>query len=269
MNEHRFSFSARTYDRHARPQQALAENVLRHLPAAEPDRILELGAGTGRLTRLLAQRYPKARIDAVDIAPGMVDYGRNAFRAMPRVSWTRGDAQRFRAERPYPLIVSSAVLQWCPDLAQTFCAVRESLHADGHFVFGLMLGRTLVELRRLRREIAPSKMSRFRLPSWSQTLDALAVAGLAVLHSEREEVAVPYENTQAFLRVLHEQGVTGGTAQSGYAPLTRGELRRLIETYQQRHEQSGNVYATYETAVLSARPGECKSLPRGKGRECA
>jgi SAM-dependent methyltransferase len=43
---------------------------------APPDRILELGTGTGAGARMLAQRFPTATIDAVDLSPTMVEAAR-------------------------------------------------------------------------------------------------------------------------------------------------------------------------------------------------
>ncbi len=252
MSEHRFSFAAKTYDRHARPQQALAATILAKLPDVEPDRILELGVGTGQLTRQLVQRYPRAEINAIDIAPGMVEFGRRAWGQGPRVIWTTGDAQSYRAPEPYPLIVSGSALQWVRELRATFDNVRGNLEAGGSFVFGMMLNGTLQELRQARREIAPSKMSTFELPTLVQTLDALTDAGFTIRDCLHETYRYPYQDTRSLLKILHEQGVTGGSPAAGYAPLTRGELDRLIELYQKRSEEQGRVYADYETVVVVA-----------------
>ena len=42
---------------------ALAGNSMNH----EPLRILEIGCGTGIISLMLAQRFPKAQIEAIDI----------------------------------------------------------------------------------------------------------------------------------------------------------------------------------------------------------
>jgi len=41
--------------------------------------ILDVGCGTGYLTKLLLDRWPDARITAIDIAPGMIEYARDRF----------------------------------------------------------------------------------------------------------------------------------------------------------------------------------------------
>ncbi|MFC1467420.1 methyltransferase domain-containing protein [Verrucomicrobiota bacterium] len=252
MSEHRFSVSASTYDRHARPQQILANALLAELVMDSPDRILELGGGTGQLTRRILGRYPNAQIDVVDIAPGMVEFGRQTFADVPNVCWELGDAQAWRARDLYPLVVSSAALHWTQDLQATFANVYQNLLPRGAFVFGIMLDNTFKELRQLRSEIAPNKVSTFSLPTYHQTVEALEQSGFRIELAERTEYLFPYENARAFLKVIHEQGVTGGSRESGYAPLARTQMLQLIERYQQENEKNGQVYATYETVVVVA-----------------
>ena len=250
----RFSAAAQTYDRHAAPQEALARRVIEAVPDdRRPDRILELGAGTGLLTALLLRRFPESRIDALDLAEGMVERGRERFARFPAVRWFVGDARHWRGEAPYPLVVSSAALHWSADLRGTFVNIRRNLAAGGCFVVGLMTAGTLAELHDLRREIAPTKPPPVRLPAADEAAEALEAAGLRIRRREEELLSVRYPDARAFLRALHEQGVTARTAGRQAAPLTRGELARLIAAYQERYgAPDGTVQAAYRTAVFVA-----------------
>ncbi len=102
MIEKRFSTAAKTYDQHSRPQQALIDELTRKLSTEPPAHILELGCGTGLLTRRLAERYPTVPIDASDISSGMIEHCRTAFSDQSRTSWIVADAQTFQAATAYP-----------------------------------------------------------------------------------------------------------------------------------------------------------------------
>jgi malonyl-CoA O-methyltransferase len=250
MISRRFSAAAATYDRHARPQLALAQSVISMLPEMYPEQILELGAGTGQLTRLLADRFPDVLIDAIDLAEKMVAHSRAAFRRFPQISWAVGDAQTWRGTDPYPLIVSSAALHWVADLKATCENIYENLEPGGTFALGMMLQGTLKELHELRNEIAPEKTPLITLPTYEETKACLQAAGFTLERRKHSEEEILYANAAAFLKAIHEQGVTGGRVSVGNAPLSRTELGQLVADYQENYASDGGVYATYETATF-------------------
>ena len=57
-------------------QQKIADMLLQRLStlSSPPARILELGAASGYLTRLLAKRFPQAQIIAVDRNPALMQH---------------------------------------------------------------------------------------------------------------------------------------------------------------------------------------------------
>jgi malonyl-CoA O-methyltransferase len=250
MIEKRFSAAAETYDRHARPQRSLARSVCDVLPEIYPEQILELGCGTGQLTRLLFDQFPDVRIDAVDLSQKMIEHSRQKFKRFPQATWIEGDAQTWRGTEPYPLIVSSAALHWVADLQKTFENIFECLEPGGFFSLGMMLRGTLQELQALRQEIAPDKTPASTLPTLDGLVDRLHAAGFKILRKKQSEEEVAYVSAADFLRTIHEQGVTGTKVASGRAPLNRSELDRLMELYQTRHSSLDGVTATYETATL-------------------
>lgn len=250
MISRRFSAAAETYDRHARPQLALAQSVVSLLPEMYPEQILELGSGTGQLTRLVSQRFPEVLIDAIDLAERMISHSRVKFSRYPYIKWMVGDAQTWRGNDRYPLIISSSSLHWVADFRSTCQNIFENLEPGGTFALGMMLKGTLGELHTLRNEIAPEKTPSVTLPTYEETKACLQDAGFILerrLHAEEE---ILYDSASAFLEAIHEQGVTGGKVSRGNAPLSRSELSQLVVDYQENYASDGGVYATYETAAF-------------------
>jgi malonyl-CoA O-methyltransferase len=250
MIEKRFSAAAETYDRHARPQLVLAQSVVSMLPEMYPEQILELGAGTGQLTRLLTERFPDTLIDAVDVAEKMVRHSRARFKRFPQINWIIGDAATFRSEAPYPLVVSSSALHWVVDLQAACRNIFRLLEPRGIFALGIMLEGTLKELHALRGEIAPEKSPALTLPSYEAVQTCLQDAGFRLERRMHATEEILYEDATAFLKAIHEQGVTGGRVSIGKAPLSRGELSRLVADYQEIYAADDGVYATYESAAF-------------------
>lgn len=246
----RFSAAAETYDRHARPQLALAQSVVSMLPEMYPEQILELGPGTGQLTRLLTQRFPDVLIDAVDVAEKMIEHSRTKFSKFPQITWKVGDAQTYWGGDRYPLIVSSSALHWVTNLKATFENIYENLEPAGYFSLGMMLKGTLKELHDLRGEIAPEKTPAITLPTYEETKACLQDAGFQLERRKHSEEEIIYDDAKAFLKAIHEQGVTGGKVSAGNAPLSRTEISRLVADYQETYASDGGVFATYETATF-------------------
>ncbi len=252
MIEHRFTAAAATYDLHDCPQRELAERLLALIPPLHPGRILDVGAGTGLLTQYLLDRYPDADIDALDMAPGMVEFGCKRFQRQPRVTWRLGDARHYRSTHRYDLIVSNAALQWVPSLPSALAHLVGLLEPGGAVGIGVMLSGTLAELHTLRGQVAPSKKTSVQLPCWKDVLSAVGDAGVEIIQSDRALNRVGYESAAMFLRILHNQGVTGGHPDRGMQLLNRTELSRLVRLYEELYSCDSGVTATYEYGVVVA-----------------
>lgn len=84
--------------------------LLGRIGATSPRHVVDLGAGPGTLTALLAQRWPEAEVLAVDSSPEMIARARQ----VPGISAHQGDLRDWRPQKPADVIVSNAALQWVP-----------------------------------------------------------------------------------------------------------------------------------------------------------
>jgi len=253
MPKQRFSIAAKTYDKHASPQLALAKELLSFLPKIDPNQILELGAGTGQLTRLLANLFPKSLIDVIDLSEQMIEQGRSLFLDFPQIRWSVANAETFQAKTTYPLIISSSALHWVNDLETTFRTTYNNLNKEGIFAFGLMLKDTLKELQNIRQQVAPTKAQTHFLPTEHDVIQALETAGFSVEKSRCNVNRVTYSSATHFLKAIHEQGVTGGKISKNTLPLTRSELQQVTQEYQAQHATPQGVFCSYETLVVIAK----------------
>ncbi len=93
-----------------RPEQ---DAVLRELRAGEAGRVLDVGCGTGLLTRRILGELGPQRVVGCDFSRGML---RRASRNGPGLAWVRGDAQRLPfAARSFDAVVSTEAFHWFPD----------------------------------------------------------------------------------------------------------------------------------------------------------
>jgi len=101
---------AARYDTHRDFYESLALALVGRLPdELSPHRILEIGAGTGFATRVLAQRFPSSEIVALEPSDAMRERG---LAAVPSAEWRAGTLAEMRSLAGFDLIVSSASAHW-------------------------------------------------------------------------------------------------------------------------------------------------------------
>jgi malonyl-CoA O-methyltransferase len=250
----RFSSAAATYDEHAEVQMKAAAGLLETIADLDdPGSILEIGCGTGGLTRLLLERFPAARVDAVDLASGMIAEARRRVGEADRVRWFVGDARRHEPDRLHALVISNCALHWLDPLEEALRRFGGFLGSGGSLAASVMLDGTLGELHESRRAAAPGKLPPGRMP----TLDDLAAwiegAGLRIEVLRSESVVSIAPSVERLLERLRRQGLTGGRLSTAPLPLARAELLRLREEYERRFSVPGGVRVTYRVGYVLAR----------------
>ena len=254
----RFSAAARSYEHAAAVHRCVAEELVSLLDGvAEPDRILEIGCGTGLFTEAVAGQYPGVDIEAIDPAAAMIEQAKGKTWLRGRVTWSVRDVLAYEAP-PFPLVVSSSSLHWVTPLRTLFRKLNGLVLRGGYLVFSLMLEGTLGELHAARARVAPGKLPRARLPRRSAVLRAVREAGFTVEVSREVRFRSVHESARAFLRHLHELGVTGGDLSVGKRRLTRGDLHALAADYDAHYAEPGGVRATY--CVLCVRAAKTKEV---------
>jgi demethylmenaquinone methyltransferase/2-methoxy-6-polyprenyl-1,4-benzoquinol methylase len=97
-------------------------------------RVLDLGCGTGELTRQVLRHYPGSVVTGADFTPEMLEGAARALAARDRgrVELTRSTARRlpFR-DAQFDLVVSGFVARNLPDLPGAFAEVRRVLAPGG------------------------------------------------------------------------------------------------------------------------------------------
>jgi malonyl-CoA O-methyltransferase len=247
----RFSRAAETYDAHAEVQKDMALRLLRELREGsgvkDVERILEIGCGTGYFTALLAERYPEARIIALDFAEGMAQLAGKRLAGKDNVSVLCEDGERYLAAcaGPFDLICANSTLQWFDDLRAGLGQIGRLLSGQGCFAGVLFGPKTFSELAQGLSEVFGQEV---RLPphgfSSKEKLES-TLGGIFSRFAVQEELK---KKTYATLLDLLDHIRKTGTG-GGHLPgaLTRGRLRQLDDWFQATH---GGYPATYQAFVV-------------------
>src|SRR5437868_4777116 len=100
------------YLKFAGPRLRPAVDLLQHIELESPAVVYDLGAGAGNVTRLIAGRWPTARVVGVD---GSAEMLAKAAAENPGIEWQQADLAAWRPQRPADVIYSNAALHWLDD----------------------------------------------------------------------------------------------------------------------------------------------------------
>jgi SAM-dependent methyltransferase len=165
------------------PQQRiryLGELCLRHLPEDRPQRVLDLGCGTGEQIFHLLERRPLAEFVGVDISDQSIRAatGMAAQRGEGRASFVTSDYLELDAP-PFDLIVTDSVLQTIPaDDRRLYAKLAGDLREGGRLLVSIpydcLYNRVLWSVRRPAR------------PLRGPALESLVLAAAKRLHPDWE-----------------------------------------------------------------------------------
>ena len=97
-----------------------------------PLRVLDLGCGTGEITRRLAQRYPQATLLGIDILDANLDRARAMEDAGGRIRYAQGDAFALRCgDAEFDLVACRHMSQAVPDFPQVLAEITRVLKPGG------------------------------------------------------------------------------------------------------------------------------------------
>lgn len=262
-----FSRAAATYEQHDALQQEVQTLLLDRLGfyLEAPERVIDVGAGTGRGTALLRKRYPKAQVLAMDLALPMLRA------AKKHVSWLK-PFQRVCAEAtalPLPdhsvdVLHSNLCFQWIDDLPALFGECVRVLKPGGLLVYSTFGPDTLKELRAAWAE-ADEQPHVSRFLDMHDLGDAMINAGLRDPVLDVDRYTLTYSEPRMLLKELQGLGATNADRERERHLLGKRHYQRMLEAYETLRVD-GRIPATWEVVTAHAwgpPPGQSRRMPGG------
>lgn len=224
-----FGAAAAHYDGHAGPQRlaaALVADLAQQQRPGAVERILEIGCGTGFLTRDIHARWPGAELIATDIAPGMLEQAASSGRVAGRFMTMDGEAPPF--EGPwFDLILSSLAFQWFDDLDGAIARLVSLLRPGGSLIFSTMGQGSFARWRAAHAACG--------LVTGVPDYPSLAVLrGLLAGYADSFvfDEAYPLAGGGAKGLIAHLKGIGAVVPLSGRKPLGPADLRRVMARFE-------------------------------------
>lgn len=125
-------WDAETYHRVAHNQEEWGREVLARLDLEGGETVLDAGCGSGRVTRLLAERVPRGRVIGIDGSSAMIEQARSNLSELgDRIDLHVADLTEFELDEPVDAAFSNATFHWIADHDKLFSRLAAALRPGG------------------------------------------------------------------------------------------------------------------------------------------
>lgn len=243
-----FDKAAAGYDAIAVLQHEIGRRMLERLDymRVSPQRILDLGCGTGRASAALLKLYPKAQLFALDFSLGMLQQTRRRGRWLRRPRCLCADLDGLPvADGSVDLVFANAAMQWSSDPARAFSDIARVLRPGGLVIFTSFGPDTLTELRTAWAEV-DGEAHVHRFIDMHDYGDMLVRAGLADPVMDVERMTLTYADPLTLMREIRAIGAGNASPQRRRGLLGRERLARVCRAYERFRDVDGRLPVSYE-----------------------
>ncbi len=243
-----FNRAAKSYNCAAILQEEVLQRLLQRLQyiRCTPERILDIGCGTGKAIDGLSKQYSKARIVCLDMAYSMLLESKTQFPLFAKKRLVNADMEWLPFEdNSFDLLFSNLALQWVNDLPATLAGMANISRPGGMLMFATFGPHTLSELRNSWYQI-DQKPHVHQFVDMHDIGDALIEAGFSQPVVDSETIRLEYDKFNQILSDLRDIGATNADKNRARGLMTPAKLKVLEESYRALGFENDKFIASYE-----------------------
>lgn len=250
-----FASASGTYDGLAELQRSAGTTLLKDWSDPKlTGTVLDLGCGTGYLTRKLLDMRGQKQIIALDIALPMLQKARSKLLSQSNLQYICADAESLPLEdNCVDRIFSNLALQWCRNLEALFKEIRRVLKPTGKLVFSTFGPQTLNELKLAWSQVdGYTHVNQFY--SERQIIEYMRKTGFQNIRTKNQLNVSGYKNVIELMKELKGIGAHNANRGRNRGLTGKARLQSMSSAYEQFGD-GGCLPATFELLYLSGDAG--------------
>ncbi len=224
-----FDGSAEGYDQYSEIQELAAAHLTQELPVLQQPKVLEIGCGTGLLTRKLLEKYPDGEFQITDISSRMVERAKSQVNGSAKIDWAVMDGEKPSCAGSFDLIISNMSFQWFEDAPGAIKKLRQYLMPGGKIFYSVPGPESFKEWK--------SVLSDLGLQS-----GVLNFPDLPGVFKEESHI-IHYDSALSFLQSI--KAIGAGTPRPDYKVLGYTDMKRACRRFDQQFEGQVSWHIQY------------------------
>ena len=252
--EKSFALASSSYNQFTALQRTIGDQLLKQQGELSQINMkaVDIGAGTGYLTKKIIGLASVDEVYALDIATAMLQQTKTNVQALKPLELIAADAENLPLDaESVGAVYSNVAYQWCSQLEQAFAESRRVLQKNGCFALSTFGERTLMELKN----------------AWTAADDAVHVnsfldvetirqylinVGFIDVSVQSEDIVMYYDSPKQLMLDLKGMGAHNMNAGRNHGLTGISGYKRMLAAYENLRTEQG-IPATFQAVYAYAR----------------
>lgn len=240
-----FLKSIATYEQNSQAQEIAAETLLTLCTPLLPEKlknVLEVGCGTGLLTRKFVKEFEIENLVLSDLSAGICNYCKEQVSdSVKNIEYLVGDIEKVTFPKNCDMIISSSSLQWLEDIDTFFEQCAHCLRSNSYLVLSMFGSGTMQEITELTGK-------GLRYSSKAQVIENVEKY-FKIERAEEVNNKLFFNSVKEIVKHIRQTGVAG-VKQS---PLTVAQYKKFEKDYERFFSTEAGLPVSYNSIFVIAR----------------
>jgi trans-aconitate 2-methyltransferase len=202
------NWDAETYHKVSDIQESWAIELLEKRKVGENEIVMDAGCGTGRVTKIIANKVKRGKVYAVDVDENMIINAKKNLKDLPNIVFVKSDLADVILPEKIDLVFSNAVIHWILDHKKLFTNFWNLLKPGGKLLIQCggkgnldTIPNTLEKVRKSKR--FNQYFENWKIPwnfaSSEDTIKILNEIGFKDVQANLEEKKAKFRNLQEYI----------------------------------------------------------------------